>query len=192
MEALALQYLPRFTSSSSRRVEELLSQSGLPAQASIAGCLGSESHPAEWWASLERIGYERSRVMDLPICIPSVLEEKLFEELAAALSQGAWYMEVEQPNYLRGCAFLTRCSPNLGTVSHCSQVYLVRLEPTNLSDGNADRPEDGVAKVGEVIVPDTHRAYAVRQMAQAWEAIARPLPEEDAAQSVDPDDYPLF
>jgi hypothetical protein len=44
----------------------------------------------------------------------------------------------------------------------------------------------------EALVPDTDRAYTVQQMAQAWKASGQPIPEDDAALSVDPDDYPLF
>jgi hypothetical protein len=192
IDALAPQQSRRVTSSS-QRVEELVSPSGLSAQASIAGCLGSQDRSVECGVFLERLSHERSRVANLSLRIPSALKEIHSEELAGALLQSAWCVEAEQPHHWRGCAFLTRCGPNGGTGWHSSQVYVVRLELTDLSKGNADRPEHGAAQTGESVVPDTGRAYAVRQMAQAWKAIGRPLPEEeDAALSVDPDDYPLF
>jgi hypothetical protein len=44
----------------------------------------------------------------------------------------------------------------------------------------------------EAIAPDTDHIYAVEQMAQAWLTITGPLTQDNAALSVDPDDYPLF
>lgn len=39
---------------------------------------------------------------------------------------------------------------------------------------------------------DTDCSATAPQMAQAWKAIGRPIPEDDVAPSVDPDEYPLF
>jgi hypothetical protein len=36
------------------------------------------------------------------------------------------------------------------------------------------------------------QAVTVEEMAQAWERFGRPAPEDDAALTVDPDDYPFF
>lgn len=40
--------------------------------------------------------------------------------------------------------------------------------------------------------PDTNRSVNVPQMARAWKAMSRPIPEDDTPLSVDPDDYPLL
>lgn len=40
--------------------------------------------------------------------------------------------------------------------------------------------------------PDTDRSASAQQMAQGWDAISRPILEDDALVTVDPDDYPLF
>jgi len=40
--------------------------------------------------------------------------------------------------------------------------------------------------------PDTERSVSAQQMARAWKAIGRPIPEDDTALSVDPDGYALF
>lgn len=41
-------------------------------------------------------------------------------------------------------------------------------------------------------VVDTKESYSVRQMAHAWTAITKPIPEDHVRLSVDPDEYPLF
>lgn len=40
--------------------------------------------------------------------------------------------------------------------------------------------------------PDTDCSATAAQMAQAWKAIGQPIPEDDVAPSVDPDEYPLY
>jgi hypothetical protein len=40
-------------------------------------------------------------------------------------------------------------------------------------------------------VPDTDRVYSPEQMARAFDAIGRPIVEDDATLSFDPDDYLL-
>ena len=40
--------------------------------------------------------------------------------------------------------------------------------------------------------PDTDRSASAQQMARAWKAMSRPIPEDDTSLSVDPDDYPLL
>ena len=40
--------------------------------------------------------------------------------------------------------------------------------------------------------PDTDRCVGAQQMALAWNTISRPISEDDAGLSVDPDDYPLL
>ena len=42
------------------------------------------------------------------------------------------------------------------------------------------------------LAPDTDCPASVPQMARAWQTISRPLPEDDAVLSVDPDDYPFL
>ena len=42
------------------------------------------------------------------------------------------------------------------------------------------------------LAPDTDRSVSAQQMALAWQGISRPLSADDAALSVDPDDYPLL
>jgi hypothetical protein len=40
------------------------------------------------------------------------------------------------------------------------------------------------------IEPDTQVRYTIQQMARAWRAVAESIEQDDAALSVDPDDYP--
>jgi hypothetical protein len=42
------------------------------------------------------------------------------------------------------------------------------------------------------LAPDTDCPASVPQMARAWQTISRPLHEDDAVLSVDPDDYPFL
>jgi hypothetical protein len=52
-------------------------------------------------------------------------------------------------------------------------------------------PREKVEACGPVIA-DTNQPRTMQQMAQAWNAITRPIPDADIPLSVDPDDYPLF
>lgn len=42
------------------------------------------------------------------------------------------------------------------------------------------------------LAPDTDRSATALQLAQALKAISRPVSDDGAALSVDPDEYPLF
>ena len=80
---------------------------------------------------------------------------------------------------------------------HIQNGVVVLDEPVSLPNGTEVRIEP-VATTPEKITScerpgaDTDKSYTVQQMAQAWKAIAKPLPERDVRLSVDPDDYPLF
>lgn len=70
-------------------------------------------------------------------------------------------------------------------------------EPVSLPNGTVMRIEPVPSSKEETkslgpVVADTHQPYTVPQMAQAWKAVAKPIPEGDCPLSVDPDDYPLF
>jgi hypothetical protein len=189
---LTLQRQRWFTASSSRRVEELAGPSGLPPQASIAGCLAFRREAEEWGASLERLGQERGRVEKLPSRIPALLEEALFEELTSALVEGGWITATGWPLTCGNCLFLTSACHGYGGTSAPGLVYLVHLHRTDPAEGKNGPPDEGASESSEAVVPDTESARTVHELAQAWKAIGRPVPEEDAALSVDPDDYPLF
>jgi hypothetical protein len=49
---------------------------------------------------------------------------------------------------------------------------------------------ESVAREAEAA--DTDCPASVPQMARAWQSISRPLPEDDAVLSVDPDRYPFL
>ncbi len=61
---------------------------------------------------------------------------------------------------------------------------IVRIEPVK----TARKPEESRGAV----VADTDQPRTMHQMAQAWRAVAKPIPEDYIPPSVDPDDYPLF
>lgn len=42
------------------------------------------------------------------------------------------------------------------------------------------------------LAPDSDRSVSAPQMARAWLTIGRPIPDDDSALSVDPDDYPVL
>jgi hypothetical protein len=172
-------------------VEEVAHSSGLPSQASIAGCQGLEGHQAEWWASLKRLGHERSQVTGLFHLVPSVLEAHLVEELVGAVYQTAWSHEPAAPGSVR-CTFLTACTSSVRTCWPWGHAYVLCLEQTGLQGREADGDEEWLVASWEPIVPDTDHSYTMQQMARAWEAVSQPVAEEDARLSVDPDDYPLF
>lgn len=191
MDILTLQGPRRFTASSSQRVEELAVPSGLPARASIAGCLTSRRQPEEWRASLERLGQERSRVEELPTHIPALVEASLFEELASAIVQTIWIGDAGQGRQWVDCIVLTSPHHGFGAAHAGGQAYVVQLKRTTPGRG-AGTSEDGVSETREPVVPDTEHTYTVEQMARAWGAIGRPVTEDDVPLSVEPDDYPLF
>ncbi len=80
---------------------------------------------------------------------------------------------------------------------HIENGVVVVDEPVALPNGTAVRIEP-VAALTEVpesrgpVVADTDQAATVEQMAQAWEAITKPIRQENVPLAVDPDDYPLF
>jgi hypothetical protein len=192
MNTLTLQRPRRFTASSSRQVEELAVPSGLPMQASIAGCLSSRGQPEEWVASLERLGQERSKVEELRSHVPTQLEEGVLEQLFRTLVLTAWVGETDQPRTPTGCTFLTSCGQLPSLFRLCSHVYLVRLELTELPKKDGSSAGSPALEGWEPVAPDTDRAYTVQQMARAWEAIGKPITKDDVPLSVDPDGYPLF
>lgn len=192
MSTLTLQRPRWVTPSSSRHVEELPGPSGLPPQASIAGCLSSKSRPEEWRASLERLGRERSQVGELQSRIPAQLEESLFEELASALLENYWIGAAGDPRSYPYCVFLTTPHHGAGLASAGERVYLVQLKRISPEGCDAGTAEPRLSETWESVVPDTNRVYTVEQMAKAWNAIGRPISEDDVPLSIDPDDYPLF
>jgi uncharacterized protein (TIGR04255 family) len=189
MDTLTLQRPRRFSPSSSRRVEELVGPSGLPRQASIAGCLSSRGEPEDWGASLERVSRERSRAGEIRSPIPAQLGETLIKELASAL---VWIGEAGHPRSCMECVFLTCAHHGSGVASAWGDVYLVQLKRTDPTEWDAGTPEERISEPWEPFVPDTDQACTVQQMAQAWKAIGQPVTEDDVPLSVDPDDYPLF
>jgi hypothetical protein len=138
------------------------------------------------------LGQERSQVKELLSHLSAPKEESLFEELAAVLFHRAWGAGSQQVHPSTAYTLLTLGGQILGILRPCGHVYLVKLEPTNLEDTGAGNSEDRTPETLESIVPDTDRAYTVEQMARAWQTIGRPITEDDAALSIDPDDYPLF
>lgn len=192
MDTLTQQRPRRFTASSSRQVEELVGPSGLPRQASIDGCLSSREQPEEWGASLERVGQERSRVLQLLLHIPAPLEEGLFEGLASAVLENAWMEGAGHPRIWTDCVFLRSAHHGSGVASAWGQVYLVQLKRTDRAEDEEGPPEERVSETWEPIVPDTDRPCTVQEMARAWEALGKPITTDDVPLSVDPDDYPLF
>jgi hypothetical protein len=87
---------------------------------------------------------------------------------------------------------MTSWDPMPGIWQSCGRVYLVRVEPTELPERKTGELAPATLGAWEPVVPDTDQAYTVQEMARAWQAIGKPVPEDDAALSVDPDDYPLF
>ncbi|MCI0461577.1 MAG: hypothetical protein L0Z62_31900 [Gemmataceae bacterium] len=103
-----------------------------------------------------------------------------------------WAEELAESCARSGCAFLAGCvsgsdAPQLGGRLVC----LVRFEPDDPPTRETE-VEEGGSETWEPVVPDADLAYTTEQMAQAWQRLSRPLAEDDAALSVDPDDYPLF
>jgi hypothetical protein len=173
-------------------VEELASSSGLPLQASIAGCLSSRGQAEVWGASLARLGQERSRVETLPSHLPALLEGGLFTELASAVLENVWMGSAGPPGSCTEYVFLTSLHHSSGVAIPWGQVYLVQLTRTDPAGCEAGPTEDSASETWESVVPDTDYSCTAQQMARAWRAITRPLPEDDVPLSVDPDDYPLF
>lgn len=49
-----------------------------------------------------------------------------------------------------------------------------------------------IRRRGELaLAPDSDRSVSAPQMDRAWLTIGRPIPDDDSALSVDPDDYPV-
>src|SRR5262249_5584470 len=46
--------------------------------------------PEEWAASLERLGPARSRVKELLLDVPTLMEEALFQDLVSSILQNVW------------------------------------------------------------------------------------------------------
>jgi hypothetical protein len=80
---------------------------------------------------------------------------------------------------------------------HIENGVVVLDEPMSLPNGTVVRiepvldPKEKPESWGPVVA-DTDQSYTVQQMAQAWKAVTKPIPEGDNRLSVDPDDYPLF
>jgi hypothetical protein len=80
---------------------------------------------------------------------------------------------------------------------HIENGVVVLDEPLSLPNGTAVRIEpvessrEKIESLGPVVA-NTAEPHTVQQMAQAWNAVARPIPANDVPLSVDPDDYPLF
>ena len=78
---------------------------------------------------------------------------------------------------------------------HIENGVVVLDEPVSLPNGTAVRiepvipPKEKLESSGPVVA-DSQQSYTVSQMAHAWKAVAKPILEEDARLSVDPDDYP--
>jgi hypothetical protein len=166
--------------------------SGLPVQASIAGCLSSREQPEVWRASLERLGQEHSRVEALSSQLPTLLEERLFEGLSSAFLENVWIGGIAHPHTCREFVFLTSPYPCSGLASAWGQVYVVQFNLTHPAGEEAGTLEQWKPEAWEPIVPDTDRTYDTQQMKQAWEAIGREVTEDDLPLSFDPDDHPLF
>jgi hypothetical protein len=192
MDALMLERPGRISPSSSRRIEEAVCPSGLPAQGSIAGSLTLEARREEWGACLERLGQEWSRVAPLPPHVRAPVEEEVVKGLAYTLPPGFWIGEVGLPGSCTSCVFLT--SPQHGTIVAIAagQVYLVQFRQAGSTQAGVSAPKARPSEAGEPIVPDTDHAYTVEQMARAWKSLGRAITEDDVPLSVDPDDYPLF
>ena len=80
---------------------------------------------------------------------------------------------------------------------HIENGVVVFDEPVSLPDGTVVRIEPTATpkkkvELSDPVVADTDQPFSVQQMAQAWKAISKPIPEDDVPLSVDPDDYPLF
>lgn len=80
---------------------------------------------------------------------------------------------------------------------HIENGVVVLDEPLSLPNGTVVRVEPVEAsreKAGAwgPVVADTDQPRTMQQMAQAWKAVAKPIPEDNVSLSVDPDDYPLF
>ena len=191
-DTVTLQAAGRFASSSSQRVEELTGASGLPARASIAGCLLSNRMPEEWGALLQRVGQERSRVEELGARLPVGHEDVLFEECVKAVFQRVWIGEVGGGHREMGCVFLAGHSAAPAVFGSCGRIYAVQVARVEPARRKPDIGESRTREAMERIVPDTDKAYTVQQMARAWELLGKPITEDDTSLSVDPDDYPLF
>ncbi len=79
---------------------------------------------------------------------------------------------------------------------HIENGLVVLDEPVALPDGTVVRIEPVASSAEEPpfhehVAADTDRSYTVQQMAHAWKAISKPIPD-DVSISVDPDEYPLF
>ena len=80
---------------------------------------------------------------------------------------------------------------------HIENGVVVLDEPVSLPNGTVVRIEpveatsDKAESAGSVLA-DTDQPQTMQQMAQAWKAGTKPIPENDVPLSVDPDDYPLF
>ena len=80
---------------------------------------------------------------------------------------------------------------------HIENGVVVLEEPLSLPNGTVVRIEPVEAsrekvESGGPVVADTDQLRTMQQMAQAWKAVAKPIPEDAISLSVDPDDYPLF
>ena len=80
---------------------------------------------------------------------------------------------------------------------HIENGVVVLDEPVSLPNGTVVRvePVEAAKERAESWGPvfaDTDQPYTMQQMAQAWKAVTKPIPEDDIPVSVDPDDYPLF
>lgn len=80
---------------------------------------------------------------------------------------------------------------------HIENGVVVVDEPLSLPNGTVVRIEPVVASREKVdswrpVVADTDQPRTMQQMAQAWKTVAKPIPDDEASLSLDPDDYPLF
>ena len=80
---------------------------------------------------------------------------------------------------------------------HIENGVVVLDEPMSLPNGTVVRIEPVEASREKVeswgsVDADTDQPRTMQQMAQAWKAVAKPIPADYISISVDPDDYPLF
>ncbi len=87
----------------------------------------------------------------------------------------------------RGALRITKAALAALDRAHSRRAAQTRLRHAELDEKLLARDSED-----DEYTPDTDRTYTMEQMARAWEALSRPLLEDDAELSFDPDEHPLF